>query len=77
MVAGGHLQHGVLRPVRMASIYSPGSLVRKTPQVGGADRRVSAHGVRRARACSNSRDTVIFLLRHARRAATLDMFAQK
>jgi len=50
----------------MASICRQVSLLRKAPQIAGADRRVSAHGVRRTRARSNSRGAVVFLLRRAR-----------
>jgi hypothetical protein len=46
----------------MASIYRQDSLLRKAAQVAGADRCLSAHGVRWARARSNSRRAVVFLL---------------
>jgi hypothetical protein len=60
-----HVQLSLLRPGRMASIHREGPLLRKTPQVRMAYRRVSTDGVRRARACGNSRGAFVVLLNRA------------
>lgn len=57
-----HVQLGLLRPGRIASIHREDPLLWKTSQIRMADRRVSTYGVRRTRACGNSRGAFVVLL---------------
>lgn len=57
-----HVQLGLLRPGRMASIHGEGSLLWKTSQIRMADRRVSTYGVRWTRTCGDPRGAFVLLL---------------